>query len=380
MTHAVASPGSTRTDTVAATEPAIGVISYPAVLLTNPYQRLLYGELARHGVVLAGEAPFKLGWLYRNRKLVRVLHFHWPQTYWLHERGPRILRRPLSYLKVGVFAFRLRMARALGYRIVWTVHQVYPHERSAGRLDRLGARALARYSDLLLAHDRGTLASMERELGPYVDKCAIVPHGSYDGVYPAGRARETVRAELGLASDAFTFLSFGDLRVYKGISLALEAVGKTTASKFCLVVTGGVENQSQADAVKAAASKDARIVEHLGFVPDESVAELFGACDAALISRSDGGTSGSLILALSLGLPVVAARQPAYEDLLGDEEAGWFFKPGDAESLAHTLERAASADPGTLEAKRAAVRRRVDELGWDAIGAKTATLIRELVA
>ncbi len=146
------------------------------------------------------------------------------------------------------------------------------------------------------------------------------------------------------------------------------------------MVTGGIENESQADAVRAAASKDARIVEHLGFVPDERVAELFGACDAALVSRSDGGTSGSLILALSLGLPVVAARQPAYEDLLGDEEAGWLFEPGDADSLARTLERAASADPATLDAKRAAVARRVDELGWDEIGAKTATLIRETVA
>jgi glycosyltransferase involved in cell wall biosynthesis len=74
---------------------------------------------------------------------------------------------------------------------------------------------------------------------------------------------------------------------------------------------------------------------------------------------------------------VVAARRPAYEDLLGGEEAGWLFDPGDAGSLAWTLERAASSDPETLEAKRRAVRQRVERLGWDEIGARTAALIRE---
>jgi beta-1,4-mannosyltransferase len=380
MTNAVASTEGIRAAPVAPTGPTIGLVSYPAVLRANPYQRLLYGELARHGIVLVADAPFELGWLRRARGSVRVLHFHWPQAYWRHERGPGFLRRPLSYAKVALFAFRLSAARALGYRIVWTVHQVYPHERSSGRLDRLGARTLARSSDLLLVHDRATASSTASELGRQAEKGAIVPHGSYAGVYPPGRPRDVVRAQLGLPPDAFAFLSFGDLRVYKGVSLALDAVAATKAPAIRLVVTGGIQDDAQAEAVRAAATRDARIIEHLGFVPDERVAELFGACDAVLVSRSDGGTSGSLILALTLGLPVTAARRPAYEDLLGGEEAGWLFEPGDAGSLARTLERAAFADRDTLEAKRAAARRRVDELDWDQIGTRTAALIREAVS
>src|SRR5262245_49161250 len=128
MTNAVADIEPT-TSTAAPAGPTIGLVSYPSVLESNPYQRLLYGELARHGIVLADEVPFEVRALLRARKLVRVLHFHWPQPHWRHERGPRILRRPLSYVKVSLFAARLAAARALGYRIVWTVHQVYPHER-----------------------------------------------------------------------------------------------------------------------------------------------------------------------------------------------------------------------------------------------------------
>jgi len=378
MTNAVA-VREPRPDTRAAA-PTVGIASFPAVLTTNPYQRLLYGELARHGIAVVPDASFDAGWLRRARRSVRILHFHWPQSFWRNERGPRPLRHPLSYPKLALFAARLAAARALGYRVVWTVHQVYPHERVAGPVDRLGARILARASNVLIVHDRGTAATVALELPADAAKVVVVPHGSYAGVYPAGRDRQAVRRELGLADDTFAFLCFGDLRTYKSVAFALEAFARVDASRAALVVTGGIEDAEQAEAVRAAAAADSRVVERLGFVADERVAELFSACDAALCSRGDGGTSGSLILALSLGLPVVAARRPAYEELLDGEAAGWLFEPGDPDSLARTLERAALADRAELAAKEDAVRAQVGRLRWDRIGARTASILREALA
>jgi glycosyltransferase involved in cell wall biosynthesis len=358
----------------------VGIASFPSVLSTNPYQRLLYAELARHGFEVAPDAPFDLGWLRRSRGSVRILHFHWPQSYWRNERGPRPLRRLLAYPKLALFALRLAAARRLGYLVVWTVHQVYPHERVGGPVDRLGARILARAADLLLVHDRGTADTVAAELPDRAEKVAIVPHGPYTGVYPPGRNRETVRRELGLSDDTFAFLCFGDLRTYKGVAFALEAFEAADAPHAALVVTGGIEDGAQAGAVRAAAAADPRILDRLGFVPDEGVAELFSACDAALLSRTDGGTSGSLILALSLGLPVVAARRPAYEELLDGDAAGWLFEPGDRGSLAATLARAASTDPDVLASKRAAASAQAARLRWDEIGARTAALMRKALA
>ena len=53
----------------------------------------------------------------------------------------------------------------------------------------------------------------------------------------------------------------------------------------------------------AAAAADERIKPLLEFIPDERVSELFAASDAAVCPRQDGGTSGALILALSMGVP-----------------------------------------------------------------------------
>src|SRR5687768_4819617 len=107
----MSSPAPTATRRVPAPGPAaappgrFGLASFPGVVSTNPYQRLLYEQLAAHGFALAPGFRFDLGYLWRARGAVGFLHFHWPQPYWRHEDGPRVLRRPLSLAKVCLFAF-----------------------------------------------------------------------------------------------------------------------------------------------------------------------------------------------------------------------------------------------------------------------------------
>jgi beta-1,4-mannosyltransferase len=286
------------------------IASFPAPLERNPYQRLLYAQLTAHGFPLVAAGRLRFRWLWQARRSVRFLHFHWPQGYWRYNRSPRRLRRPMSWVTAAVFVARLQAARLLGYRIVWTVHQVYPHEIDGRRLDRLGTRALARASDLLLAHDAGTAEVVRHELGSAARKLEIVPHGSYIGVYPEGRPRAEVRRALGIAEGAFVFLCFGELRAYKEVDSLLRAFRAAALPDAVLVVAGTVVNDEQAAAVRQAAEADARIRPLLEPVPDEGVTELFGAADAAVLTRRDGGTSGALILALSFGVPVVAARRP----------------------------------------------------------------------
>jgi beta-1,4-mannosyltransferase len=353
-----------------------GIASFPGVLKTNPYQRLLYEHLAAHGFEVVDRSRLELGWLWRARRRVGVLHFHWPQSYWRHDKGPRRLRAPLSYAKVGLVAARLAAARALGYRIAWTVHQVHPHEVASRRLERLGARMLARMSHVLIAHDASTREDARRRLGRAARKTAIVPHGSYLGVYPSGRERAAVRAELGIAPDGLSFLCFGNLRAYKDVGFLLDAFGGAGLPDAALVVAGSVGDNGLAGQVRAAAAADPRVKPMLGFVPDDAVAESFGAADVAVVTRNDGGTSGAVILALSMGLPVVAPRRPAYAELLDGERAGWLFEPGDAASLRAALERAGGAGAEARRAKGAAARDRAEQLRWPDIAERTAALLR----
>jgi glycosyltransferase involved in cell wall biosynthesis len=228
---------------------------------------------------------------------------------------------------------------------------------------------------VLIAHDESTAARIREELRR---EAWIVPHGPYVDVYPEGRDRATVRAGLGIADDAFVFLSFGHLRGYKNADVLLDAFARCRSEGAVLVVAGLPLDEEAQSAVTAAAAADPRIRPLLRFVPDDQVAELHGAADAAVLARGDGGTSGALVLALSLGLPVVAAAVPAYEDLTHAGALGWHFAADDADALRRVLEEVA-ADPATARAK-ADYAREAGGAGWQEVAATTAALMRAALA
>jgi glycosyltransferase involved in cell wall biosynthesis len=352
-----------------------GIASFPPFLEGNPYRKLLYERLDAAGFRLVPTQRLRLSWLWRQRRTVGFLHFHWPEGYWRHDRGPARLRHPLSYVRMLVFLWRLLAARVLGYRIVWTIHQVYPHEPGSRRLDRRGAWLLARMSHLRVAHDAFTAEAARRELGLRPGSVEIVPHGSYIDVYPPGRSRERVRAELRIGQDDFVFLCLGNLRPYKQLGLLLSAFLATSLRTAALVVAGEVSDVEEGEKVASAAREDPR-VRLLGRLDDDRVVELFQASDVAVLPRGDGGTSGALILALSMGVPVIAARTPVSEELTRAGRAGWLFEPGDRASLQAALEDAAASHPSAMAAKGAAALEQARLLSWAEIGERMAALLR----
>jgi beta-1,4-mannosyltransferase len=250
-----------------------------------------------------------------------------------------------------------------------------PHDRKESPVDRVAAKLLARACHVLFAHDESHVPRATAALGPCAHPIHVVQHGSYVGCYPAGRPPAAVREELGLPAHAFVFLAFGTLRRYKALDLVLEAFLSLRDPSVRLVVAGDPEDEGVAAAVAAAASHDGRIVPLLGAVPDQSVAELFAACDAAVLGRADGWTSGSLILALSFGVPVVAAAMPAYRALLDEGQAGWLFRPSDVESLRAALEEAAR-DHGRARRRGGAALAKARSLEWSHAAEVTARRLR----
>lgn len=350
-------------------------MSIPDVLNTNAYQRLLYEQLERHGIALISGARFEVQWLRAHPGRRTILHFHWQEFAYRPEAQDAGWRDFVdAWRAVARFGVRLAVARALGYRVVWTVHQVIPHE-SLGRSDRLAAALLAGASSKVLVHDQPT-AEACRWLPVRAKNVALLPHASYTGTYPPGRNRRERRTALRLTWARFVFLAFGRIRAYKDLSLLLGAFAQTIDElpDVALVIAGVPADKAIAAEVEQAAETDRRVRALLGFVPDDEVAELFEAADAGVFARGDGGTAGSLLLCLSLGRPVVAARRPAYQELLGDEAAGWLFTPGDRQSLSATLIRA--ADPVVAAARGRQALERMGGRDWDEVGRRTAELLR----
>jgi beta-1,4-mannosyltransferase len=364
-----------RSTEVPAAASGHGSISPLSSAPMNPYLDMLYRSLAAAGVPTGPQATLRLRWLLAHRREVRYLHVHWPEPLYRFERGPSSLRPFVSWIKLALMGTRLRLASALGYRLIWTVHQVHPHG-NGGPLARAGARILARRAHLLLAHDPETAARVRATLAGAADGIEVIPHGSYVGVYPPGRSREEVRRALGIGEDTVVFLCFGELRTNSDVGTLLDAFAGARITNAVLVVAGNARDERAGAAVAAAAEADPRIVRIDGFVPFDRVRELYDAADVAVVPRGDGGTSGSLILALSLGTPVVAAEMAAYQRLLGDGAAGWLFRPGHAGDLRSALETAAADDVARTE-RAAAARRAAAALDWSEAARQLASLLSE---
>lgn len=362
--------------TPAATMPRqrASIVSIPPPSSRNTYQRLLYEQLWRHGLTLAPGASLTVGWLRRHRGSGMIVHFHWPHLGYApggHTGGtPEGLE---LWLAVALFGVRLAAARAFGYRVVWTVHEVYPPDLP-GLAHRVAANLLALASTRLIVHDQPTMDACRRLLSA-AGKLTLIPHASYLGVYPRRRPGVQVRDELSLGEARFVFLYFGMIRPYKELPLLLTAFERTRHElpDIGLVIAGESLDDGLSREIEEAATRDPRITPILGFVPDHEVAELFDAADACVYPRGDGGTTGTVVLSLSLDTPVIAADTPGYRELLGDERAGWLFAPHDAESLRKTLIRA--ADPGAAAVKAMRASEQITDRDWGEIGRRTAEVM-----
>ena len=321
----------------------LAVAAYPRELPTNPYCELLYRHVERLGVDVA-EGSSGLRWLVRHRRDVRVLHFHWPERHF----RPRSVRSALG------FAFRLLVARVLGYRLAWTVHNVAPHEdRTPG--DRL-VRAVMRRLATLVVHCEAARTA----LGRAGRHAMVIPHGSYVGRYPNEIGAAAARARLGLEPTPRVLLAFGQVRPYKGVGPLVRAFRALEAPDARLVIAGEPVRGARACLAGLA---DPRVRLALRRVPDAEIQVFMNAADLVVLPYRAVLTSGAAMLALSFGRGIIAPRLGCLAEL-ERSGAAILYDPDEADGLDRALALALEVDPARLGQ---AARRVAAGLSWDAI-------------
>lgn len=257
------------------------------------------------------------------------LHVHWPgetHTYaarWRYQRGARSVDAQLRALK------------RRGVRIAWTAHNLLPHDDPHPDLGHQARANLLGLADHVFVHFEGARAELAREFG-YAGPSTVVHHPHYADAYPTPPSQRAAREELGLPADGFVALAFGLIRPYKGIDTLIEAFGRCARDDDRLLIAGAPVGGVQSTLETAAA--DPRIVLHARKIPDSRVPTYFAAADVATIAHRAFFTSGSALLSLSMGCPIVGPSVNHLADLAG----GHRLFPADtsADGLADALCRA----------------------------------------
>jgi glycosyltransferase involved in cell wall biosynthesis len=348
------------------------VLFMPVPRAGNPYLSELARGLAAHGVTVStgrGYAqllPFLQAALKRPRP--EIFHLHWTQPY-LH--WPRSSR--LSRLLAWRLVFQLRVLRRRGVRIVWTVHNLGAHERGDKGAELHVSRRIAALCDALIVHCEEARRRVIDELDVPAERrerVVVVPHGHYLDAYPGGVTREQARSSLGLGNHERVLLLFGAMRAYKGAIQLLDAFRGIDDGNARLILAGAPFTDGLRRGIEAAAARDERVITRLQFVPDEDVPRLMRAADVAVVPFRDVLTSGSVALAMSFGLAVVAPRLGCLPESVADGGA-FLYDPAAPDSLAAALRDALAADLAAMG------RRNLDHIGalpWELVAELTIRL------
>jgi len=342
----------------------------------NPYQRLLAESLAEAGVEAVAvhdwskRAPLLGTWLQHGRP--DVVHIHWIHEFLGGGKG-----RP-SAGNVRWFEWQLRLLKAAGTRIVWTVHNLQSHEAEGEDANDAAAhRAIIERADAIIFHceyARDALVERYRPVAPAQARMHVLPHGSYVLQYDVDADRLAARRALGLPDDGTVFAFVGSIRGYKNVGELLDAfMGlEELQPDDRLLISGKPLPRKLGRQLEKLAAEDRRIVLQLDRLSEEELSRTLRAADAVVLPFRDILTSGSAILALSHGRPVIAPARGCLPGTL-PTEATFLYDPDADGALAGAMRRALGAD---LAAMGRRARAYAETIHWGPIAERTAALYR----
>ena len=336
------------------------ILAWPAISDQNAYISLLYSNMELLGAEVthfSAQAMLEGEYSLENYDL---WHIHWPDHHFS-------TRNPLKAARASANVLSwFREAKAKNVKLVWTVHNLRPHEKHHPYLEPIFYQSFTKMLDGWITLSQVVEHSAKQKFRPLRGKPSfVIPHGHYRDAHANDASKSSARKSLGLSDDAVVLLNFGQIRQYKNVPHLIRTFRKLADENHVLLVAGEPHTQSIEKEIVEAAQGDSRIRLELNFIPDSALPTYFAAADLVVLPYSAITQSGSAVLALSFNRPVLLPNLGALGELqsyVGDNWVRLFegkLAVGDLQA-AITWAKGASHKTVDLEA-----------LSWNSIAEKT---------
>lgn len=299
------------------------LLGFTPVGRTNPYQALLYSSAGEFGVATT---PVVNSWSFDE--LVRVssrterliMHVHWTSFVLSGVESRHIARQKIQDLKEGV-----ERLRSGGAALVWTLHNIVPHDTLFPDLELEIEQYLADTVDVIHALSYASLEVMEQFLTFDRSKVIIVPHPNYTAAYEDFVSREDARLAFGIGAEERVYVLLGALKRYKGLPNLLDAF-----DRFCeedpniprrLLVGGAPDKDPEVQEFVAACETHPRVLIEAKKIPSGFVHYYMRAADVGYAAYSRMLNSGAVLLYQSFDLPVITLDNPALWESMTEDIA-----------------------------------------------------------
>lgn len=312
----------------------------------NPYQRNLSDALTEKGVEVihiqyVANRFFPILHQARSSGKPDVVHLHWTDRFIL---GKGMV---LSILKFVHFFFELLILRIIGVRLIWTLHNIFNHEKRYPALEKFFHHVCCRflYDKIIVMSAFSVNAAFQSYQLPenLRNKFIIIPHGHYIHNYLNTISKVDARNKLGIAEDKFAFLYFGQIRSYKGIFHLIEAFNNLSNPNAVLLIVGKPQKKILGYEIENTCRVYEQIKTFIRFVPDDEIQTFMNASDVVVFPFLDILNSGSVILAMSFGKAVICPKMGSIPEII-NHGGGLLYNPIDPSGLSNTIVQALSSD------------------------------------
>jgi glycosyltransferase involved in cell wall biosynthesis len=274
----------------------------------------------------------------------------------------------------------LRWVQALGCKVVYTIHNVLPHD--TGQQCRGIYGKIYGLADHLICHDRHTKTAVTTEFQVPAEKVTVIPHGPL--LAPSARTTQLqARERLGLPKEGCVVLWQGILRPYKGVPFLLKAWKQACQQGLnATLIIAGTGEKGILDAVtkevqELGIASSVRL--DLRFISVEILENYLSAADILVYPYASVTTSGALMTGIKYGKAVIASSLPAFQELLQHAENGLLVAYDNLQGWAAALQRLVS--DADLRSRLGDMLRRssASRLSWVEIGSETLRVYEQVL-
>ena len=310
--------------------------SFPYSPGFNPYQRLFTEALETAGCDVVRVPPQKWFPLSKAcRQPVDVLHLDWHHDWY---QGKNFVTRSMKNV---MYRHGLRSCRQLP--VVWTAHNLTSHDSLNPRLDHDCTQRLIKACRGVVVMSKAAETLLRSEFGvPDTTRVQRIYHGHYIDFYANAITRPAAREQLIIEADEFVYLALGALRPYKGHLDLIRAFASIAAPSDRLVIAGSALHKDYVSELKDCIADvkrthaDLKIDLYDRTIVDDEMQVFFKAADVCVLPFQRILNSGSLLLAMSFGKPVVAPNLGSIPEV-AQPESFVGYDPANSRGLANSL-------------------------------------------
>jgi len=270
------------------------------------------------------------------RKGIHLLLGHWKTFRSCKKMGiQQVLLHAFHYRPLDYLTYWL--AHRFGLKIAVIAHDI----ESFGSGDRqaLKEKILCKMASVVFVHNQFSRKTLQANLPQLpASKVQVMPHGDYFDCISKIPEQAAAREQLGWQPETHYLLFFGLIKQVKGLDILLEAMPDFPANTH-LIIAGRPwkEDFSRYSELIQKKGLQNRVTCLLHYIDDAKRDLLFKASNMLIAPYKHIYQSGTILMAMSYGLPVVTSDLEPNKEFINDGQNGSLFESKNPDDLARAV-------------------------------------------